>query len=127
MTINSEIKKLVVDAKINNELHRTDIINVFKISNGSLYNWTNKYYNNQLDNNTHIRKKKITMDVRCYIRKYVLARPNFNYKNLIGCIKRKFNIVISKSSLYNILKGFKIVKKKIYKKQEKKNTKQKKQ
>lgn len=116
MTIDFKIKKLVVDFKINKTLHRTDIIESFNVSNGSIYNWVNEYNNNKL-NNTINRKIKITPSIKCYICKYVLARPNFNYKNLIICIKRNYDTTISKSSIYNILKKFKITKKKIYKTQ----------
>ena len=58
---------------------------------------------------------KITSNIKSYIYKYVIKRIVFNYKNLLLLIKKKFNITISKSSIYNILHNLHITRKKINK------------
>ena len=44
---------------------------------------------------------------------YVLRKIHFNYRSLIGAIKRKFIITISKSSIYIAIKKINITHKKI--------------
>jgi len=108
-------KRKVVEFYKKTKLCTIDVLKVFGISNGSLFNWIILYDNNKLTSKKHYIKKysKITPNIKCYIRKYVLKKINFNFKLLIKYIKRHFNIVISKSSIYNILKQFNISSKKI--------------
>src|SRR3972149_10222765 len=77
-----------------------DVLSIFRISNGSLFNWKNlKKINNLRENKkTFKNHSKFTPQIKCYIREYVIKRINFDYKLLIRQIKRKFNICISKSS-----------------------------
>ena len=69
-----------------------EIINIFGISNGSLYNWVNDYNKNNLTDKKKYKKKKvkITLDIKMYICKFVLKRSIFDYKTLIKNIKNKF-------------------------------------
>ena len=93
-----------------------DIIKIFKISNGTLYNWVNEYNNNELkDKLKYIKLSKFTPTIRCYIRAYVLRVIAFDYKKLINNIKRKYLIDICKSSLYNLLSDMNITRKKFNK------------
>ena len=53
--------------------------------------------------------------MKFYIRAYVIRRVNFNYKKLISLIKKRYNVLISKSLLYKCIKSMNISKKKIRK------------
>lgn len=112
MKYNKNFKLRVINCSNERLMTTNKIIQIFDVSNGSIFNWKNKYNANNLDNIK--RKSKIKPHIKCYIRLYVINRINFNYKNLIKLIKRKFNLLISKSSIYNILKQMNIRKKKIY-------------
>ena len=92
-----------------NKISVTDTARYFSISRKSLYNWINC---DNLDRSA-IRKRKITAEIKCYIRAYVIARISFEYKLLIKAIKRKFKISIGKSSIYNALKEMHISRKMI--------------
>lgn len=93
----------------------SELLNIFGISNGTLYNWIRKYENNTLEERK-IRELKITPNMKCYIREYVIKRINFDYKRLTRIIKKKYNVSISKSSIYECLKYMNITRKKIRKK-----------
>ena len=56
------------------------------------------------------RNYKITRPIEKYICGYVLRKVNFNCNKLIYLINKKYDISISKSSIYKILK--KIISKK---------------
>jgi len=60
------------------------------------------------------RASKITPNIRAFIATYVCNSIVFNRFELIGEIKTKFEVSISKSSIYNILKSSNITRKKIY-------------
>lgn len=113
MVYNYNFKLRVVKCMTNKLLSGNMIRKVFNVSNGSMYNWKSKLANGTL-NNCKTRVSKITPNIKCYIRQYVISRKNFNYRNLITMIKKKYNVIIGKSSIYNILNKFKIKKKKIY-------------
>lgn len=68
---------------------------------GSKYNYLKK----------SIRRTKINNQVKTYIKSYVTSNINFDYKKLIMLVNKNYNIVISKSTIYNILKDDKIKKK----------------
>lgn len=94
-----------------------DLISIFNISKGSLYNWLKDYNLGTLsEKKSYTKRSKYTTDMRNYIKKYVIHRKIFNYKKLISQLKRKFNIEMSKSSLYIILKDLKITCKRMKKK-----------
>ena len=111
----------------NNRKNIKNILHIFKISKSSLYNWIYLYKNNKLTHKKkYIKKSKIAYHIKCYIRSYVLRKKVFMYKKLLILIKRKYNISISKSTLYNILKKLNITRKRyrckyIYKKKNKHN------
>ncbi len=110
-------KKMVVEyyLKCNEKDRINKILKIFKISNGSLFNWLKLYRSNNLTK-IAIKKTKFTPNLKCYIRNYVISRINFDYKRLIKLIKKRYNIIISKSSIYNILNKMNITQKKIIKK-----------
>ena len=84
-----------------------EIISILNISKSTLYNWINAVNNNNLKN-----KSKYTPVIKCYIRSYVIARVNFDYKRLIIQIKKKYKITISKSTIYDILNKMNVTRKK---------------
>lgn len=104
-------RKRIVEFYKNNTITLT--LRIFKISNGSLFNWIK---NNPDDNVIHKRKRKITPPMICYIKVYILKRINFNYKFLLKNIKRNFGITISKTTLYNQIKKLNITRKVVRKK-----------
>jgi transposase len=110
MTYSNDFKKLVIDCYYSNKYSIKQLLELFKISNGTLFNWIN----GQLGNSRK-RKSKFTELLKEYIKKYVMARINFNYRLLLNRLKLIFKITISKSSIYNILKSIGITKKKLYK------------
>ena len=59
------------------------------------------------------RKLKITPEMKCYIRTYILKKTYFEYKILLKLINNKFKVSISKTSLYNTIKKLHITRKKI--------------
>ena len=93
-----------------NEFNNFEISIIFGIDLKTIYNWKKQYQNNTLYNNQN-RKTKISPKIKLYIENYVTTRVNFNYKKLIVTIKKKFNIQISKTTIYHVLKEKKIKKK----------------
>lgn len=98
----------------NNTIKKT--LNLFKISNGSLFNWLKLKSLNQL----HIkkcRKKHNTklLEVIQYIIRYVLKYKRVYCNRLINLIDVKYKKTISRSSIYRILKNNNITRKKIKK------------
>lgn len=89
-----------------------NVLSIFKVSNGSLFNWINNTNTKKI---VHTRKSKVTPQIKCYIKMYIMKRVNFNYKLLLKNINRNFNISISKTTLYNTIHKLKITRKKIYK------------
>ena len=75
-----------------------------------------KSFRKKSDNLIPQRKRisKVTPSIRCYIRNYVIRRINFKYKLLIKNIKKKYDVMISKSYIYSLLKQMNIKNKKIY-------------
>lgn len=76
MTINTDIKKIIVNIKNKKLITNKDIIKTMNISNGSIYDCIHEYKNKFINNNN--RNSKITNDIKCYIRYYVINRINFN-------------------------------------------------
>lgn len=95
--------------------------NIFNISKSSLYNWVNLNF----QYTPNVRKpycSKINNTVQKYIIEYVTKKIVFTIKKLRKCIKNVFNILVSKSSIYRILKKFNITNKRISQKIIPKNT-----
>lgn len=93
----------------------TEISNIFNIDRSTIYRWLILKENNKLEP-LKIRKNKLSIQIKFFIRDYVIKRINFCYKNLLKLLKDTFDLVISKSLLYKTLKQLKISRKKIYKK-----------
>jgi len=106
-------KLQVVSTYLNTNITVVNIKYLYKICKSTLFNWINLYKQNKLNNKKKYKKRsKFTLQIKRYIKKYVIRRINFKYKLLIKQIKLKFKKIISKSSIYNILKELKITKKK---------------
>jgi len=106
-------KQSVIRCYYNNNCKNIQyILNVYKISKSSLYNWINLHKINKLTyKKRYTKKSKIIPKIKCYIRSYVLRKKRFMYKKLIALIKKRYNIIISKSSLYNTLNKLNITRK----------------
>ena len=98
------------------------IKHVFSIHINTLYNWIDKYYNqdnNSFDfslykTNFKYNNLKITSDIEIFILNSIDKNNNFNIKNIKKNIKNKFNICLSKSSIYNVLHTNNLTYKKMY-------------
>jgi transposase len=87
------------------------IEDTFSIHINTLYNWINKYYN--LQNNTFnfssyktnfkYNNLKITSNIETFILNSIDSNNNFNIKNIKHNIQNKFNITLSKASIYHVL------------------------
>jgi transposase len=111
-------KKLVVNFYKNKDGYKiSDILRIYNISNGSLYNWVKCDKTNSLKEKASYNKtSKYTPAIKCYIRSYVLKRKVFDYNKLIKLIQKKYNIKASKTSIYDILKCMDLTRKRIHKK-----------
>lgn len=82
-----------------------ELLSIFGISRGSLYNWLKLYKDGQLQEKIkYFKESKYTIEVKEYIHNYVAKKINFSYRKLIYLIDKRFNIKSHKSSIYNILK-----------------------
>jgi len=95
-------KKRVVECYNTKVYTIKELLNIFKISNGTLYNWINKYNNDTL--RRKLKEEKITVIMKCYIRSYVI-RKRFIYtkKDKREIQIKEFKNEIKKDSLYNII------------------------
>ena len=109
MTYDFNLRNRVVQCKKKKILNTKNTCYVFNINRSSVYRWS------KLNNLTPKRQRvsKIISSAKCYIRNYVVQRINFKYKFLIRNIKKRYNIIISKSHIYNLLKKMNINRKKI--------------
>lgn len=91
-----------------------ELLNIFKISRSSLYNWIKLYNKNELLEKKHYSKEsKYTLEIRKYISDYVVKKVNFDYRKLMRMINKKFKIESHKSSIYTILHLNNITRKRI--------------
>jgi len=91
-----------------------ELLNIFRISISSLYNWVKLYDKNELlEKKRYSKKSKYTDEIRKYISDYVIKKVNFDYKKLIRVINNKFKIESHKSSIYTILHLNNITRKRI--------------
>jgi len=94
----------------------------FNIHINTLYNWINKYYNintNSFDFSTYktnfkYNNLKITQSIETFILNSIDNNNNFNIKKIKNNIKNKFNIKLSKASIYHILHKNNLTFKKLY-------------
>jgi transposase len=100
---------------------RIKIINsTFDFHINTLYKWINLYYDNNntllFDKfNTHFsyNNLKINYDIEQFIINSIDNNHNFNIKKIKNNIKTKFNTVLGKSSIYNVLHKYNLTYKKI--------------
>lgn len=88
-----------------------ELLDIFQVSSSSFYYWLNQYKTGTLGERKQ-RIEKTTPEMKFYIRTYVIRHINFNYKKLISMLNKKYKILISKSSLYNVISKLKITRKK---------------
>ena len=105
-----DLKETVIECIKMGKLSESEIVSIFEIDRKTVYNWKQQYKNDTLHNYKN-RTHKISKQIRTYIENYVISRINFNYRKLIKIILIKFDISVSKSSIYNILEERKIKKK----------------
>lgn len=116
MTYGSDFKISILENFFSKKLTRKEILEVYKISRKTLYNWIQKYkylfkkqYNKKFiqkkisesDNKRKVRKNLLNDELKEYISKYVVNNYKFKCKNLLRNLRTKFKIKISKSTLYN--------------------------
>ena len=83
----------------------------FNIHINTLYNWINKYYNKQtnlFDFHTYktdfkYNNTKVTYQIENFIINSIDSNNNFNIKKIKYNIKNKFNILLSKATIYFVL------------------------
>ena len=110
-------KLKVINAYKNTNKSASEIASLFGVSRSSIFNWIKLLNTNQLtEKKKYTKISKITPEIKCFIRNYVIRKIYFAYKKLIKTIKNKFKINICKSSIYNILHKLQITHKKIKKK-----------
>ena len=98
------------------------IESTFNIHINTLYNWINKFYNKlnntfSFDNfksNFKYNNLKITSIIENFILTSIDKNNNFNIKKIKNSIKNKFNITLSKSSIYYVLHKNNLTYKKMY-------------
>lgn len=99
-------------------IHKLTIKNILKMCNicrKTFYNWRKLYKNNNLDVIKKYNKtSKFTSNLLKYIKNKIIRKKILNIHKLIKIIKKKFNIIVSRSSIYNILKLLNITYKRAY-------------
>lgn len=110
-------KKRVIEFYNNRDEYTiNNLLDIFNISNGTLYNWINKNKTNELKEKKKYNKiSKYTPEIKCYIRSYVLRNKIFDYKKLIKLINKKYNVTAGKTKIYEILKEMDLTRKRINK------------
>jgi transposase-like protein len=73
-------KMKVINCYNTKKYTKNELLTIFGISNGSLYKWLKQFSDGCLGVKNK-RKEKLTGEMKCYIRAYVIRRVNFNYKN----------------------------------------------
>jgi len=119
--ISNDLKLAVINFYNSEFFNINNLFFIFNISKSSLYNWLN----NGIKQLINIRSKYnsyITNDIKNYIIIYVTKKSSFEMKNLRKSITKIFNVFVSKSSVYRILKENNITNKKINQKIIPKNT-----
>jgi transposase len=107
-------KLCVIRNYYSNKYKIKELLDIFQISNGTLYNWINKFKTNQLDNRKQ-KPEKLSGNMKCWIKAYILRKVNFDYKKVLSLITKKYKINISKSLLYTCIHDLNLTKKKINK------------
>ena len=106
-------KRRVISYYLQSGVKVKSVLSIFKISNGTLFNWMKQYENNMLSEKKRYNKiPKITYKIGRYIKTYVMRFKYFDYSRLISLIKSRYNVSISKTLLYSYLKKINITRKK---------------
>ena len=111
MTYSYDLKIKILKCIKLNKYTDGEIMEIFHISKNTFYKIKKGNFSKSLK-----RKTKITPLIEKYIINYVLRKSNFYYVKLINLVLKNFNVHISKTTIYRILKKNKIKKKKIYEK-----------
>lgn len=110
MTINSHVRECVVRAHLNKRsvgLTISEILKIFNISNGSLYNFLKDYRKHKNLPKIKIRKtypSKFSLPIRRFIVRHVRRYKQIRYSLIYKSLNDVFRISISLSSIYRILK-----------------------
>jgi transposase len=108
-------RKKVVENYENKTIKFANVKQIYNVSRGTLFYW-NKKFNNSGHIKDRKKESKYNTLIKFYSRNYVLTRIFFRIELLIKNIKRKFNVVASCSSIYEILKKMNIRRVRIKKK-----------
>src|SRR5690349_15145464 len=100
MTLSNDLKMRIINCIKMKKYSDTEIINIFCISKYTFYKLKKESTYGSKKNIK--RSTKINGKIRSYIKSYVVTNINFNYKKLINLIYQRYNVRISKSSIYNI-------------------------
>ena len=100
-----DLKIRVVNAYKNRQYPQTanNISSIFNVSRRSLFYWNNM--DNFQPKLLHVKQSKINDDMLLYLKKYILSRCFFNMKHLVKLFIKKYNVSISQSYLYDIIKN----------------------
>lgn len=71
----------------------------------SIYNWINKFKNLHLNtfNKSKYNNVKVTDEIEIFILNSITKFNTFNIKKIKSNIKKKFNIILSRTTIYNVL------------------------
>ena len=110
-------KNLVVQHYLSRKKEQIkSILTKYNIARSTLYKWINLHKQSILFPKMKYKKKsKVNSTIKKWIYKYVLRRKTFSYIKILSLILSKFNLQISKSTLYVTLKQINITRKKFQK------------
>ena len=116
MTYSNDLKNKIIKCIRLKKYSNTYLIKLFNINKRTFYKIKKECLNGSkyIPLKKSIRNTKINGKIRSYIKSYVLSKINFNYKTLIALINKKYNISISKTTIYKILSDSKIKKKRLF-------------
>ena len=121
MTYSNDLKIKIIGVIKSRKFTNIEIMKIFGINKKTFYKIKNDSKLRGGSKYSHLksykRKSKITNSIKNFIIKYVTDKINFNYKKLLCIINKKYNLFISKTSIYRILKNYGVTKKKICNKQ----------
>lgn len=110
MTYSNDLKKKIIDNIRSKKYTDIEMINFFNISRGTFYKIKKNMDKEIIYRNK--RTSKITTTIMTYIKKYVTRNINFNYTKLVQLINKNFNVLVSKTTIYDVLAKKNITKKK---------------
>ena len=114
MTYSFDLRIRVINYILVNNISVSKTSEIYNVDKSTIYRWMVLNRAEKLKP-LHTRKQKISIQIKFFIRDYVIKRIHFCYKSLLKLLKNKYNLVISKTLLYKTLKQLKISRKKIYK------------